>query len=187
MKKLFILITLLVSVITAFVLPKVAALMVHRTETYDNQLIAAQLSCNVEENVKENKIKESIKVRNTSNVDAYMRVRIVTYWTDSKGVAVGVPVSMPEFEVSGDWIVDTTNNTYYYKKPLEAEELSGEFLAENSVIELESDKKEWNHIEYEYFQVVEVVAEVIQAKPSNVVTESWGVTIDSNGNITGVN
>jgi hypothetical protein len=34
-----------------------------------------------------------------------------------------------------------------------------------------------------YSQVVEVFAEAIQSKPLSAVTDSWGVNVDSNGNI----
>ena len=87
----------------------VVAYMVKRTQQLDNQFIPAQVQCTVKEEF-ESDIKTSVKVQNTGNIEAYVRLRIVTYWQDSKGNTVGL--TAPEIKFGGDWKYDTDNWIY---------------------------------------------------------------------------
>ena len=51
------------------------------------------------------------------------------------------------------------------------------------------DEYSVNHdgVIYTYYQVIDILAEAIQANPTQAVTDSWGVQIGSNKVITGVN
>lgn len=151
----------------------VFAYMFRQTEAKNNQFIPAKVSCEVEEAF-DGAEKSSIKVKNTGNIDAYLRVSFVSYWVDSSGNVVSKPSVMPSFEINGDWIKSSTEYVYYYKIPVAPNQFTMELL--NSNITLTED-------ENGYLQVVEVFAEAIQSKPKSAVEESWGVSIDSNGNI----
>jgi hypothetical protein len=80
---------------------------------------------------------------------------------------------MPDITLADGWIKGSSN-TYYYQNAVAPTELTDNLL--ESPIILEKD-------ESGYMQVIEVFAEAIQSKPYSAVTDSWGVTIDSNGNI----
>ena len=130
-------------------------------------------------------MKSSIKVRNTGNVPAYIRVFALVYWQDSKGNVNKKYTDLPALEVSSDWIA-YGDNIYYYVSPVEPDELTEEFLDLASLgggIALAKKVDTIEGVEYEYNQVIQIVAEAIQAEPETAVTESWSVTVDANGNI----
>lgn len=167
-------ILLIVLLITALVLcGTVIAYMYRQTEFKDNQFAPAEVSCEVLE-VFDGEQKTSIKIKNTGNIDSYLRVRLVSYWIDADGNIVGKPSEMPELTIESGWI-EGTNNTYFYQKPVAPNMTTNNLLS--SPIILEKD-------ENGYSQVIEIFAEAIQSKPQNAVMNSWSVSIDSNGNIT---
>ena len=169
-------IVLIIAFVIALVLcGTVLAYMFRQTEYEDNQFIPAEVSCEVQE-VTDSPItkKMSIKVKNTGNIDAYLRIRFVSYWVDCNGNIVAKPSSMPEIIVADGWIKGK-NDTYYYQTPVTPKQSTNNLLS--SPILLQEDE------ENGYLQVIEVFAEAIQSKPTNAVTNSWNVTLDSGGNI----
>ena len=164
-------------------LPSASAFMVHKTDVFSNQLITRTVECKVHEIVEGNS-KTSIKVQNTGEIKAYLRVRVLTYWEDSKGNTVGLPISMPSFNVdTNNWIADSNEHTYYYVLPVEPNEFTEELFASNQKITLATKSEEVNGVVYDYFQVVEIIAEAIQAEgitdTGNIpaVENAWGVTV----------
>lgn len=153
----------------------VIAYMFRQTEYEDNQFTPAQVSCSVSE-VFNGEQKTNIQVQNTGNIDAYLRVRLVSYWVDAEGNIVAKPSDMPEISLASGWIPGS-NHTYYYQSTVATNTLTGNLLS--SAIQLAKDDNG-------YLQVIEVFAEAIQSKPQNAVTKSWKVTVDSNGYITAV-
>lgn len=155
----------------------VIAYMFRQTEYKDNQFTPAQVSCSVSE-LFDGVKKTSIQVQNTGNIDAYLRVRLVSYWVriTENGMTeiVAKPSVMPQINIASGWIPGS-NNTYYYQSAVDPNAFTGNLLS--SAIQLEKDDDG-------YLQVIEVFAEAIQSEPKNAVTDSWRVTVDSNGNIT---
>ncbi len=151
----------------------VLAYMFMQTEYKDNEFTPANVSCKVVEKF-DGTQKTSIQVQNTGNIDAYLRVRLVSYWVDADGNIVAKSSAMPEINMAAGWI-QGANNTYYYKTPVSPTKQTTSLLS--SPINLEKD-------ENGYLQVIEVFAEAIQSKPYNAVISSWKVSVDANGNIT---
>ena len=150
----------------------VLAYMFRQTEYLDNEFTPANVSCSVVEEF-DGVQKASIRVQNTGNIDAYLRVRLVSYWVDADGNIVAKPSELPEITPASGWIKGA-NNTYYYRTPVAPSNLSETLLSAPIILEKDENG---------YLQVVEVFAEAIQSKPLGAVTDSWGVNIDSNGNI----
>lgn len=113
-------------------------------------------------------------MQNTGNIDAYLRVRLVSYWVDSAENIVAKPSSMPEITLEEGWIKGS-DNTYYYPTAVVPNGFTDELLSKPILLEKDENG---------YLQVVEVFAEAIQSKPANAVQTSWNVSMDSNGNIT---
>ena len=158
--------------LTITLLGSVFAYMFKQTEEVTNDLVPARVSCVVQETF-DGTVKSSVAVKNTGNIDAYLRVRPVSYWVNAEGNIVGKKSSMPGFTVADGWIKGT-NDTYYYNTPIAPGASTPNLLASSITLASEDG----------YRQVVEVFAEAIQSKPTGAVTSSWGVTLDENGTIT---
>lgn len=172
-KSRILLIILIASLVVSLILcGTVLAYMFKQTEYKNNEFIPANVSCKVVEEF-DGKQKTSIKVQNTGNIDAYLRVRFVSYWVDSDGNVVAKPSSMPEINMAAGWLKGE-NNTYYYKTPVSPTKQTESLLSSPITLEKDADG---------YMQVIDVFAEAIQSKPHNAVSDSWGVVIDSNGHI----
>ena len=185
MKKQFKLRLIAVALLLCLTIPAVMAYMYLKTDKLDNQFEIANASCEVVE-VYENNIKKSVKVENTGNIDAYVRLIIFTYWEDSKGNVVGRNDN-PTMSFTYDddkWIQD--GNIYYCKTPVKVDEITPELFKDSSItlehiVEYETTDK--TTVTFEYNQVVEIIAEAIQSSPDDAVTSSWNVVLDSDGNI----
>lgn len=150
----------------------VFAYMFKKTDVENNIFTAAEVSCEIKEAFDGEK-KESIKALNTGNIDAYIRVKLVSYWVDSKGDTVAKPSAVPTVTVAEGWI-EGTDNTYYCKTAVAPTESTPELLSAPLVLQTDENG---------YLQVVEAFAEAIQSKPQNAVTESWSVTVAPDGSI----
>lgn len=176
---------LLLTLLFAVSFPTVWAYMVKQTVKIENVIEPAKVSCEVDEAFNGTS-KTSVKVENTSNIEAYIRVRVVSYWQDSKGSTVAIKSEMPSFTVSDAWIEDHDNDTYYCIQPVQADALTPELLQAGSSITLNKKVETFEGVKYEYNQVVEIFAEAIQSLPEETVETCWDVTI-TDGQITAVN
>lgn len=163
----------------------VDAYMRKETEEIQNIFVPAQVDCLVDEDVVDNK-KTSVTAINTSNVNAYIRMRSVSYWLDENGDITYYPSPTNYIDYNDinatDWIVDTANNTFYYKYPVGTAETAKETknllkIGESIVLKTEDGRK----------QVIEFFAEAIQADPAQAVIDAWGATVDTDGTITKIN
>lgn len=147
--------------------------MFKQTESKENDFLPAAVSCTVAE-VFDDREKSEITVTNTGNIDAYLRVRLVSHWVDAGGSIVAKPSPLMEVSVSDGWIAGT-DNTYYCKAPVAPGAKTINLLF--SPIVLQED------FENGYVQVIDVFAEAIQSKPERAVKNSWRVSTDGSGNI----
>lgn len=190
----------LAALVIGLTIPVVFAYMFKQDSTENNTFITADIFTTnpvIEEVVNQNidgknvTVKKSIKIQNTGNIESYIRVKLITYWEDSKGNIVGKASEDLDFATTDDWIYDAKNDVYYYKYPINPGETTHEFLKSGSTIQLEHLEETVIYqsvtITYEYNQVVEIHVEGIQANPSNVVSDIWKVNIDTNRTIISVN
>lgn len=119
--------------------------------------------------------KSNVSVKNTgSETDPkgpaiFVRVKLLAYWyePDNERVA-GVPDWTPNFKPGQNWM--EKDGYYYYQLPINAGEQTGNLI---SSITLGTDA-EGNR------QVLEILAEGIQAVPENAAEEAWGITVSNN-------
>ena len=148
-----------------------------------NHFIPAEVSCAVREKLDNNEVtgiaavgseKSDIRVENTGNVKEFIRLRLVSYYVDSNGDIVGTVSSQyPTLSLKNGWIAGA-NRTYYYPYPVEPGSLTG-ILCEPFT--LGQTQLENGTVVY---QVMEVIAEAVQAEPISAVREAWGVTVTNN-------
>ena len=175
------------------------AYMLRSSDEITNTFIPAKVACQINETVVDKTVegksvpyKTSVAAQNTGNIQAYIRVRVVTYWEDSKGNPVAR--NSPEIKFGGawkhnqtDWLYDAANQTFYYKTPVDAGQSTNDLLKLEGGfdgIELTVIEVLQGSVSFTYHAVVEFIVEGIQAAPNEAVTSAWGVTLDSNGNIT---
>lgn len=140
------------------------AFMYNKSRQAVNSFTPATVSCEVIETF-DGTSKTSIKVKNTSNIDAYIRLNLSTHYVDADNNIVGYPSVIPEFEITSNWLKD--GDTYYYKNPVSPGNVTDELL--NSFITLKNER--FN--DKELRQVIEIYAEAVQSDPANVVNEIW--------------
>ena len=147
--------------------------LVSKTTAVTNTFEPATVTCEVQENF-DGTVKKDVTVKNTSNIDAYLRVKLVTYRVNADGERIGGTANIPNFELGDGWF--KKDGFYYYNKPVASGETPETKLIGDTGITL---------VEYTDAdggkQVIEVIAEAIQSVPTSVVAEKWGVTVDANG------
>ena len=171
---------LLTLALMAAMTTSVYAYMVHRSQTVANTFVPAEVTCKVEETF-DGTNKTGITVKNTGNIDAYIRLRLVFHWEDSKGNVVARDMDPPAFTFdSENWKQATGEEyAYYYKTPVAPGASTGNLLTSTITMEkkTETDNTKDPPVVYEYYPVLEVLAEAIQSLPEEAVENSWGVTI----------
>lgn len=154
------------------------AYMFKKTDAVKNEFTPASVSCEVFESFDGNE-KSSITVKNTGNIDAYIRVRLVSYWVDEEGNIVGKASVMPTVAYDGVNWIQGSSSTYYYKLAIAPNQVTGHDLLTAPMI-FATD----THYDLPVYQVVEVFAEAIQSNPMSAAAEVWNVTVDAAGQIT---
>lgn len=165
------------------------ALLQDKTEAVENVFTYGNVSCKVLEDFNEeggSYVKRNVRIQNTGNTDAYIRVLLVFTWKDANGnVFVNKPVENRDYQInlllSNGWIVSRNNaGAYlYYKNPVKAGGqtpvlIDGLFQNNGANIPENGD----------YQLSVEVVAEAVQANPVQAVKDAWDeATVNADGTL----
>lgn len=148
-----------------------------QTDGVVNTFTPAQVSCEVTENF-DGTTKSNVNVENTSNIPAYIRVKLVTYRVNEDGQHIGGTATIPDFTPGTNWVEH--DGYYYYTLPVAASGTPDIPLINEAGINLTGsydDDADGGK------QVIEVMAEAIQSSPAEAVGTAWGVTI-SEGSVT---
>ena len=147
--------------------------LVSKTTAVTNTFEPATVTCEVQENF-DGAVKKNVTVKNTSNIDAYLRVKLVTYRVNADGQRIGGTATIPTFTLGEDWFVK--DGFYYYKKPVAPGKTpETDLIGDNGITLVEYTDADGGR------QVIEVIAEAIQSVPTSVVADKWGVTVDADG------
>ena len=114
-------------------------------------------------------LKEHVQIKNTSDIPAYIRVRLVSYNKDGDMI-VGGAGKLPSDDALNlaDWV--QIGSYYYCKTPIDAGQPTPELITSYQL---------------EDGQVLEILAEAIQSEPTRAVSDAWNITIGTDGTITG--
>ena len=165
---------LLAIVLIAATIGITAAFMFRKTEG-NGTFAPAKVSCEASEEF-DGVTKQNIRVENTGNYPAYIRLRVVSYWRNAEGERVGQTCPMPKITLCEGWITDD-EQTFYYTKPVEPQMLTP-VLCEP--FDLQTGLDVVGNVLY---QNVELLAETIQARPAEAM-QVWNVTTDEDGRLT---
>ena len=143
-----------------------------------NTFTPAQVTCTVEETF-DGTTKSDVKIKNTSNIDAYIRAYVVVTWKDAEGNVYGkLPVK------DTDYTMTMPNNTkwfksgdyYYYPDAVPSGASTGMLIKECKLIGTPPADG--------YSLSVEIIAEAIQSLPATTVASVWPVTVNADGMLT---
>lgn len=144
------------------------ALLVAHTNAVTNTFKAAESGTHVDVEDSGNE-KTGIFVKNEGTATSYVRVKLVMNWVSEDGKTIsGEPVNIDVNYDKTSWFEQ--GDIYYYKTPVAPKDLTANLLKDP--IKQPDDAPDGCHLE------VTVLAESIQAAPSEAVTKSWGVGVD---------
>ena len=163
-----------------------AAWLVSKPAAVENDFVPGKVACQVLEKFgteSDASVKRGVRVKNTGNTDAYIRVLLVFTWKDKDGnIFSNKPQEGKDYQINKnltDWIKQESDagTYYYYKKPVARD-------AETDVlIELLRQADGVTGPENGTYKLsVDILADAVQADPPEAVAESWGVAVE-NGKI----
>lgn len=139
-----------------------------------NTFLPSHVSCSVKEEFN-GTTKSNVNVINTGDIDAYIRVKLVTYRVNDEGDHIGGIAKIPDFTPGAGWV--KKGDYYYYTKPVAPKEQPETSLIDSITLTGsydDADDADGGK------QVIEVMAEAIQANGvadngAKAVKEAWGV------------
>lgn len=146
------------------------AYLVSNTDEVTNTFTPASPGIEVPE-VFDKNAKTSIQVKNTGDINVYVRVMLVASYqkeVNDKYEVCGshaFEAKVPDFTLDDDW-VKGADGYYYYKTALASGATTDNLLATGAKIEL-SQKENCCKMH------IDVLAQAIQAEPDSVVGETW--------------
>lgn len=163
-----------------------AAWLVSKPAAVENDFVPGKVACEVQEKFDTESgayVKRGVRVKNTGNTDAYIRVLLVFTWKDKDGnIFSNKPQEGKDYQINKnltDWIKQESDagTYYYYKKPVARD-------AETDVlIELLRQADGVTGPENGTYKLsVDILADAVQADPPQAVEDSWGVAVE-NGEI----
>ena len=158
-------------VVTTVTVGGTVAYLTTKTPDVVNTFQPSEVKCTVTEEF-DGQTKKNVNVINESDIDAYIRVKLVTYRVNEKNEHIGGVAEIPPFTAGNGWV--PYGGYYYYTYPVAPGKSPAQSLI--SSIQLEDEYSDADGGK----QVIEVMAEAIQSEPAAAVGEAWGVTITPN-------
>lgn len=149
----------------------VYAYLTAKTDPISNEFVPAKVSCLVEEDFAEG-VKSNVKVRNTGNIDAYIRAVVVATFVseDGKVLATAPKESVDYFIQWGtDGWTQGQDGYWYHTKPVKPEETTVTLI--ESAYELSVPDGYRLHLQ--------ILATGVQSDPAIAVQEAWGVSVNN--------
>lgn len=142
-----------------------------------NTFTPSHVSCEVVEDFNDQTgVKSKVQVKNTSDIPAFIRVKLVTYRTNGKGQHIGGTAKLPAFNPGSGWVEH--NGYYYYTQPVQPQNFTGILIDEIRLQDPYMDADGGR-------QAIDVMAEAIQSVPEAAVKEAWGAgfSINTDGSL----
>ncbi len=172
-KKLILLISVVAILILALTAGTTLAWLKASSGPVVNTFTPARVTSQVEESIKDG-VKSDVRIKNTSNIDAYIRVAVVINWVDKDGnVAAQKPVKDTDYTIeynltSNGWR-QGADGYYYYSSAVAPDHLTNELIKECKAVAGKAPEG--------YSLSVEIIADAIQSVPDKAVREAWNVTV----------
>lgn len=166
-----------------------AAWLVSKPAAVENDFVPGKVACKVLEDFGKGSgtyVKSNVRVKNTGNTDAYIRVLLVFTWKDDKGnIFSNKPQEGIDYQINmdnmylTDWIMQKSDAGvyFYYKKRVAPSAETGKLI--ESLYQIADVTGPENG---KYKLSVDILADAVQANPPEAVADSWGVAVE-NGEI----
>ena len=142
--------------------------------TISNVFVPVTVTCEVQEEF-DNTVKRNVTVKNTGDVDAYIRaVVIATFVSENGTVLATAPTEGVDYTVTWatDGWVKGTDGYWYHGASVAPEATTAPLIKTATVVKAPSG----------YSLNLQIIATAMQSDPVTAVEEAWGVTV-SNGNM----
>ena len=149
-----------------------------KSATITNTFLPSKVACEVTESFDgRTGVKSNVNVKNTGDIDAYIRVKLVSYRTNDAGQHIGGTAELPAFDLGEGWVEH--GGYYYYTKPVKPNQKPEADLTNEMTLKGNCDGADGGH------QAIDVMAEAIQSVPENAVQAAWGegFSIDADGSL----
>lgn len=160
------------------------AFLVDRTDQLTNTFTPSEVKGEIVETF-DKEVKKDVKIKNTGDIPAYVRVTVVPNWVDGVNDERNVAAEVKESDYAITWNDDASgwfkesDGFYYYSRPVLPGFSTDVLIKECKPLVSKTDAS-GNQLHFE----LHVIASLIQAEPSEAVEKAWGVNVDVNGNIT---
>ncbi len=144
------------------------AYLITHTDPVPNRFTPAHVSCNITEDF-DGTTKKNVNVTNIGDIDAYLRVKLVTYRVNDDGQHIGGTAAIPTFTPGDGWVA--YGDYYYYTYPVASGQQPKTPLIDSLTLTGSYNDADGGK------QALEVMAEAIQSAPTEAVGQAWGVTI----------
>ena len=156
------------ALLTAVSIGSTLAYFFNTSEPVINTFQAGSVGANIYEEVSAN-AKTSITVSNTGKSPVYVRVRLLCYWLDEDNSIAPKDSTSVSISPNSGWVEN--GGYYYYTSPVAGGSATANMLAAPLAMTTEDG----------YRQVIEVLAETVQATPADAALGLWGVDPSSLG------
>lgn len=136
-----------------------------KSASITNTFLLSHVSCSVTEEFN-GTTKSNVNVINTGDIDAYIRVKLVSYRTNDAGDHIGGTAELPEFKLGDNWV--WYDGYYYYTLPVAAGGTPNTNLTDSMTLTGSYNDTDGGK------QAIDVMAEAIQSVPENAVKAAWG-------------
>lgn len=161
-----------------FAISGTIAYLMADTDPVVNTFTPASTSTKVDEEFASN-VKNNVKIKNTGDIDAYIRAAVVITWQNSAGQVYAMkPVEGEDYEITwskNGWTNQATDGFYYHKEPVKPDDSTGVLFTGCEPLKAAPLDGYTLH--------VEIIGESIQAEPDSVVESAWDVTVGSDKSI----
>ena len=169
-KKKLIALAVSLAVLSALVVGGTLMVLLDKTEDLVNTFEPSEVTCVIEEDSFDGSTKSGVTVRNTSDIDAYLRAAVIVNWVDAQGNVLGQSVNDNEYTISGmdaKWS-EGSDGYYYYADRVapgaETTNLIGECMLASGVTAPDG-----------YYLSMTILADAIQADPVQARTDAGWV------------
>ena len=149
-----------------------------KDEPITNTFTPSKVTCEVTESFNGSTGEKSdVNVENTGTINAFIRVKLVTYRTNDQGQHIGGTASLPRFTLGANWV--SYDGYYYYTRPVAPGGKPGTNLINSMTLTGSYTDADGGK------QAIDVMAEAIQSVPEGAVKAAWGAgfSINADGSL----